>query len=61
MISENVATEMLVSTLMTMSLGPIITFADKNLAPIPERAQPLYITIEVNEVEIDSTLVDIGL
>ena len=33
MISENVATEKLVSALMTMSLGPIITFADKDLGP----------------------------
>ena len=60
MISKNVATDKLVLALMTMSLGPIITFTDKYLAPSSERMQPLYITIKVNEVDIDVTLVDRG-
>ena len=60
MISKNAATEKLVSTLMTMSLGSIITFANKNIVPSSERVQPMYITIEVNEVDIDSTLVNTG-
>ena len=38
LISKNVATEKLVSVLVTMSLGPIITFIDKDLAPLSERA-----------------------
>jgi hypothetical protein len=54
------ATEKLVLAMMTLSLGPIITFADKELSPSSEKVQPLYITTEVNEVKIDATLVDTG-
>ncbi|MQM09555.1 hypothetical protein Taro_042430, partial [Colocasia esculenta] len=58
MVNEDMKPENFLSVLSIVTRGPTITFADSELAPPEARRMPLCVSLTINKVAIDATLVD---
>ncbi|MQL68811.1 hypothetical protein Taro_001101 [Colocasia esculenta] len=60
MVSEDMNPDNLPSVLSIVNKGPTITFSDGELAAPEARKMPLCVTLTINKVAIDASLVDTG-
>lgn len=60
MVNEDLPTSGVTKAIMALTCGPSISFSDKDLAPPESRSLPQCLTVTLNEVKVDSTLIDTG-
>ncbi|MQM03768.1 hypothetical protein Taro_036554 [Colocasia esculenta] len=60
MVNDDLPPSGVTNAILSLTQGPSISFSDKDLAPPECRSLPLCLTINLNGVSVDSTLIDTG-